>query len=117
MADLKHLGEIKAAALEQQERLEANLQILEEEQLRIGTLIAARKQNEDRATSDLAAEEAEAEALAAKATSLKQLIDELTKRAQAVATAAKANRDGQQRRRGTGARSGHHQARACQPRP
>ncbi len=33
MADLKHLGEIKAAALEQQEKLEANLQILEEEQL------------------------------------------------------------------------------------
>ncbi|MBK8084322.1 MAG: peptidoglycan DD-metalloendopeptidase family protein [Devosia sp.] len=90
MADLTRLGEIKAAALEQQGRLEANLAILEEEQLRIGTLIAARKQSEARATAELAGQEAEAEALAARATSLKQLIDELTRRAAAVATAAEA---------------------------
>lgn len=90
MADLTELGKIKADALEQQGKLEANLQILEEEQLRIGTLIAARKENENRATTALAAEEAEAQALADKATSLKQLIDDLQKRAAAVATAAEA---------------------------
>ncbi|MBN9310372.1 peptidoglycan DD-metalloendopeptidase family protein [Devosia sp.] len=90
MADLRHLGEIKAEALKQQEQLEANLQVLEEEQLRITSLIAARKENENRATTALAAEEAEAQALADKATSLKQLIDELQKRAAAVSTAAQA---------------------------
>ncbi|MDB5539049.1 MAG: peptidoglycan DD-metalloendopeptidase family protein [Devosia sp.] len=90
MADLTKLGQIKADALEQQGKLEANLEILEEEQLRIGTLIAARKENENRASTALAEEEAEAQALASKATSLKQLIDDLQKRAAAVATAAQA---------------------------
>lgn len=89
-ADLAQLGQIKAAALEQQEKLEANLQVLEEEQLRIGSLIAARKESENRASAALAGEEAEAQALADKASSLKQLIDELTARAAAVATAAQA---------------------------
>ena len=87
-ADLQRLEDVKAAALAEQEKLEANLRILEEEQLRIGAIIAARKQGETRVSADLAAEEAEAEALAAEATSLKQLIDDLTRRAQAVATAA-----------------------------
>lgn len=90
MGDLQHLSEIKAEALAQQDKLEANLQILEEEQLRIGTLIAARKQTESLANASLAAEEEEAQALADKASSLKQLIDELTRRATAVATAADA---------------------------
>ena len=90
MVDLKQLGEIKASALEQQGQLEANLEILEEEQLRIGTLVAARKQSESLANASLAAEEEEAQALADKASSLKQLIDELTRRAAAVATAAEA---------------------------
>ncbi len=89
-ADLAKLGQIKAAAVEQQGKLEANLQVLEEEQLRIGSLIAARKQSENLASAALASEEAEAQALADKATSLKQLIDELTARAAAVATAAQA---------------------------
>ena len=90
MADLAKLSEIKSAAVKQQEQLEANLHILEEEQLRIASLIAARKENENRATVALAAEEAEAQALADKATSLKQLIDELQKRAVAVNAAAEA---------------------------
>jgi murein hydrolase activator len=90
MADLKNLSDIKAAALKQQEQLEANLQILEEEQLRIGTLIAARKASETQAAGALAAEEAEAQALADKASSIKQLIDDLTRRASAIATAAEA---------------------------
>lgn len=89
-ADLAQLEAIKIAALEQQAKLEANLHVLEEEQLRIGSLIAARKQSESLATAALASEEAEAQALADKATSLKQLIDELTARANAVATAADA---------------------------
>ena len=89
-ADLNQLGAIKAAALEQQEKLEANLQVLEEEQLRIGSLIAARKQSENLATAALANEEAEAQALADKATSLRQFIDDLAARAAAVATAAQA---------------------------
>lgn len=90
MADLNRLGEIKADALAQQERLEANLQVLEEEQLRIGTLIAARKQTEAATSAALAAEEEAAQALADKAGSLRDLIDELTRRANAVATAAQA---------------------------
>jgi murein hydrolase activator len=89
-ADLNQLGSIKAAALAQQEKLEANLQVLEEEQLRIGSLIAARKQSENLATAALASEEAEAQALADKATSLRQFIDDLAARAAAVATAAQA---------------------------
>lgn len=90
MADLKSLSDIKAAALAQQDRLEANLQILEEEQLRIGTLIAARKASETQATDALAAEEAAAQALADKASTIQQLIDELSRRASAIATAAQA---------------------------
>jgi murein hydrolase activator len=90
IADLGRLGDIKAAALEEEALLRANFAILEEEQLRVATLIAARKASEDRAAGELAAEEAEAQALADRATSLKQLIDELTKRAQAVAVAAEA---------------------------
>lgn len=89
-ADLAKLGRIKADALAQQEQLEANLNILEEEQLRITSLIAARKENENRANEALAAEEAAAQALADQATSIKQLIDELQKRAAAVATASQA---------------------------
>ncbi len=89
-ADLNQLGAIKAAALEQQDKLEANLQVLEEEQLRIGSLIAARKQSENLASAELASEEAEAQALADKATSLRQFIDDLAARAAAVATAAQA---------------------------
>lgn len=89
-ADLDRLSSIKAAALREEELLNANFDILEEEQLRIATLIVARKQGEERIGAAIAAEEAEAAALAAKASSLKQLIDELSRRAEAVATAAEA---------------------------
>ena len=77
MADLTRLGEIKQAALAEEEHLKANLEILEEEQLRIATLIAARKQSENIVTAELAAEQKAAEELAAKASSLKQLIADL----------------------------------------
>jgi septal ring factor EnvC (AmiA/AmiB activator) len=90
IADLGRLNAIKAAALEEEARLKANFEILEEEQLRIATLVAARKATEDRASADLAAEEAAAAELAARASTLKQLIDDLTRRANAVAVAAEA---------------------------
>ena len=90
MADVKQLSDIKAAALEEEAHLKANFAVLEEEQLRIATLISARKEGEDLAVAELGTEEAEAQALADKASSLKQLIDELQKRAAAVATAAEA---------------------------
>ena len=89
-ADLKRLAEVKAAALEEEALLRANFEILEEEQLRIATLIVARREGEGRITAEIEAEQAEAEALAAKASSLKQLIDDLTRRAAAVAVAADA---------------------------
>jgi septal ring factor EnvC (AmiA/AmiB activator) len=90
LADLGTLGEIKAAALAEEGKLKANFEVLEEEQLRIAALIAARRQSESRATAALAAEEASVAALAAQAASLKELIDELTRRAAAVAMAAQA---------------------------
>ncbi len=90
MADLQHLGEIKTAAQAEEDNLQANFDVLEEEQLRIATLIAARKQNETVATAALAAQETEAAAMADKAASLKQLIADLGKQAKAVATAAEA---------------------------
>lgn len=85
-ADLKQLTEIKTAALAEEATLKANFSVLEEEQLRIATLIAARKQGIDVRSSELAAQEAEAVALAARATTLKELIDSLSARATSVQT-------------------------------
>jgi septal ring factor EnvC (AmiA/AmiB activator) len=90
MADLNSLNEIKLAAQAEEENLRANFEVLEEEQLRIATLIAARKSSEQTATSALASEEQEAALMAEKAAELKQLIADLGKRADAVATAAAA---------------------------
>ena len=90
MADLQRLTDIKTAALAEEEHLRANLQILEEEQLRIATLIAARKQGETMVTAELAQEQKEAEELAAKASSLRQLIADLSRQAGAVQEAAQA---------------------------
>jgi murein hydrolase activator len=90
MADLRHLDDIKAAAQAEEDRLRANFDILEEEQLRIATLIAAQKQNETTAQASISTEEANAAALGEKAAQLKALVDSLTRRAKAVATAAEA---------------------------
>jgi septal ring factor EnvC (AmiA/AmiB activator) len=98
MSDLNALDEIKKDAQAEEEKLLANFDVLEEEQLRIGTLIAARQSNEETATTQLAAEEQEAALMAEKAAQLKQLIADLGKRADAVETAAaatqQANTDG-----------------------
>ncbi|WIJ25467.1 murein hydrolase activator EnvC family protein [Devosia sp. RR2S18] len=85
-ADLQALTDIKAAALAEEEVLRANYAVLEEEQLRIATLIAARKQGVETRTAELAAEEQEALQLAARAGDLRELISSLTARANAVST-------------------------------
>jgi septal ring factor EnvC (AmiA/AmiB activator) len=90
VADLKRLADIKAQALKEQGELTANFAVLEEEQLRIATLIEARRQGIASASAELDAEEKQAQAFAAKATSLKELVAQLTKRLTAVATAASA---------------------------
>ncbi|HEV7718046.1 MAG TPA: peptidoglycan DD-metalloendopeptidase family protein, partial [Arsenicitalea sp.] len=90
VADLKHLGEIKAQALDEQTQLKANFSTLEEEQLRIATLISARKQGIDVASAQLSDEQKQAEDLAAKAASLKDLVATLSKRITAVTQAANA---------------------------
>jgi septal ring factor EnvC (AmiA/AmiB activator) len=90
MADLNALNEIKLDAQAEEEKLRANFDVLEEEQLRIATLIAARNTSEETATAALAAEEQEAALMSERAEELKQLIADLGRRADAVATAAQA---------------------------
>jgi septal ring factor EnvC (AmiA/AmiB activator) len=89
-AALRQLGDIKAAAQAQEASLRANFDVLEEEQLRIATLIAAQKENQQTATAALAEEQKQAADMADKAAQLKQMIADLGKQAQAVATAAAA---------------------------
>ena len=86
-ADLKALTDIKAQALAEEATLKANHAVLEEERLRIATLIAARRQGIDRRSAELESEEAEAVELAARATSLQELIGSLSERATSVSSA------------------------------
>ena len=90
VSDLKKLGDIKGSAQAQEDSLKANFDVLEEEQLRIATLIAAQKQNEQVASTTLAAEQQAASDMADKAAQLKQVIADLGKQAQAVSAAADA---------------------------
>jgi septal ring factor EnvC (AmiA/AmiB activator) len=90
MNDLQQLDEIKSAARAEEDKLKANFDVLQEEQLRIATLIAAQKQTETMTTANLDAEQQRNADLAAKAETLKQLVDTLTRKARAVATAAQA---------------------------
>jgi septal ring factor EnvC (AmiA/AmiB activator) len=90
LADLKHLGDIKAAAQAEEDQLRANFDVLEEEQLRIATLITARKQTELSASDALALAEKQAADMADKAAALKEKIADLGRQANAVATAAQA---------------------------
>lgn len=89
-ADLKALTDIKTQALAEEATLKANYEVLEEEQLRIATLIAARRQGIETRTAELESEEAEAVALAARATTLQELIGSLSDRASSVSTASAA---------------------------
>lgn len=87
-ADLKTLTEIKTQALAEEATLKGNYTVLEEERLRIATLVAARRQGIDMRSAELAAEEAEAVALAARAATLQELIGSLAERASNVSTAS-----------------------------
>ena len=92
-ADLQALTDIKLAALAEEETLKANHDVLEEEQLRIATLIAARRAGITQMSAELEAEQAEAVALAERASTLRELIGALSERAAAGATAAPATTD------------------------
>lgn len=85
-ADLKQLMTIKTQALAEEATLKANYAVLEEEQLRIATLIAARKQGIEQVGAQLDTEEAAALELAERASTLRELIDALSARANQTAT-------------------------------
>jgi septal ring factor EnvC (AmiA/AmiB activator) len=90
IADLKHLESIRTNAEAEAQSLKANYDVLQEEQLRIATLIAAQKQTEDSAGAALTSQQQAAAAMADKAAQLTQTIADLGKQANAVATAAQA---------------------------
>ena len=78
--DLTELETIKRQVLAEEEMLRANFAVLEEEQLRIATLILARRRSGEQFTAELAEAEEQAAALAARATDLKSLIEGLSER-------------------------------------
>ena len=86
--DLKALMLIKEQALTEEATLKANYAVLEEEQLRIATLIAARKQGIEEVGAALDAEEQAAVDLAERASTLRELIDALSVRANQTTTAS-----------------------------
>lgn len=90
--DLNNLMGLKQTALAESEQLRANLQTLNGERLRIATIIEARKQGLEWLSDDLLREEAEARALADRASSLEQLIEGLEARIAAVTAADEATR-------------------------
>ena len=87
-ADLAELSAVRKKAQDETETLKANYSVLFEEQLRIATLIEARKLGLKRAGTDLTAEEKKAEELAARSGSLNQLITSLSQRIASEADAA-----------------------------
>lgn len=89
---LNELVALKQTALAESERLNANLTTLNEERLRIATIIEARNQGVEWLNDDLLREEAEAQALADRATSLEQLIAGLEGRIAAMTAADEATR-------------------------
>ncbi len=86
--DLAELSAVRQKAQDETDLLKANYAVLFEEQLRIATLIEARKLGLARAGTDLTEEEKKAEELAARSNSLNQLITSLSQR---IATEAAAN--------------------------
>lgn len=88
--DLQRLRTIREAAQGEEDLLRTNLSILFEEQLRIATLIKARKQGATRIGTQLAAEEEQAVELASRANSLGELIENLSENIDSVSAAAKA---------------------------
>lgn len=88
--DLQSLLDVRQTAQGEEETLRINLAVLFEEQLRIATLIEARKRGVVRVNTQLQAEEKQAEELAARANSLGELIDNLSKNIDSVSAAARA---------------------------
>ncbi|GHA24796.1 membrane protein [Devosia pacifica] len=82
-ADLAELMQIKDRALAEEELLRANFSVLEEEQLRIATLIAARREGMQGMSAQLDEQERAALALVDRADDLKELISQLQERAEA----------------------------------
>jgi septal ring factor EnvC (AmiA/AmiB activator) len=85
-SDLKNLMAIKEQALVEEATLRANYTVLEEEQLRIATLIAARKRGIEQVGARLDTEERAALELAERASTLRELIDALSARANQTTT-------------------------------
>lgn len=90
IADLTQLSAIKQSVVDEQTQLSSRFAILFEEQLRIATLIEARKRGVVRLGQNIATEEAEAEALALEATSVQELITSLQGRIATIAEASQA---------------------------
>jgi len=88
VADLNQLEATKNRVLAEREQLSDRFSSLLEEQLRIATLIEARKLGTIRVGADLAAEEALAEQLATEATSVGELVETLKLRIATIADAA-----------------------------
>lgn len=77
-SDLTRLETVREQARREEEELRTNLNGLFEEQLRIATLIEAKKRGRDRVTADLANEEAQTAALSGQAADLSERIKTLT---------------------------------------
>nr|WP_255714732.1 peptidoglycan DD-metalloendopeptidase family protein [Pelagibacterium xiamenense] len=90
--DLEALQALKSDVEAEAQELSANLQTLREERLRISTIIQARTRGMEWLSEDLLVEQAEAQALADRATSLEQLIAGLETRIAAVTAADAATR-------------------------
>ena len=90
IADLKQLELVKNATENEKQQLTARFSTLFEEQLRIATLIEARKRGVVRVGESLAQEEARAQQLAQEATNITELVASLKLRITAVADAVAA---------------------------
>ena len=90
IADLNQLNSVKQSVLEEKDQLSARFATLFEEQLRIATLIEARKRGAVRLGVNIEEEEAQAEALAREASSLQELITSLQTRIESIAEASQA---------------------------
>jgi len=90
VADLNQLEATKNRVVQERQQLSARYALLLEEQLRIATLIEARKLGAVRVGVDLEAEDALAAELAKEATSVSQLVETLKLRIASIAEAADA---------------------------
>ncbi len=89
-ADLQHLLALKDEKARERDRVRADATALAEEQTRIELLVAEKKKARAASQEALAAEQSKSEELAAKASSLQDLIDQLEKQIASSADAAAA---------------------------